>query len=179
MIILLLSFLGLNFASLQQEPGYTRIVGRASQYWPGDGHCGSELANGKTFKVTDAHFAHRTLPLGTSGILCSIRTGLCVRTSAQDRGPFGSRLSCLEAKRDPSKLQGRTLVGKPPRLVRWGKRRDGTYRVCYWWQAQIRLKPGWKRRGEFDLTRPVAKAIGHKAFGRVVFFYKKKPREEI
>lgn len=174
MTILLLSLL----TTLQQENSYAHITGRATTYWPNDGHCGPRLADGARFHRESRHIAHRTLPLGTTGHLCSIRTGLCVLVSVRDRGPFGASIPCSAANRDPSKLRFRTRVGHKPRLVRWGKRRDGSYRVCYWWQAQIKLKSGWRRRGEFDLTRPVAKAIGHRAFGQVVFFYKKPRRDE-
>ena len=154
-------------AMLQQENNYETVSGRATVYYPSDGHCGSHRADGKPFRADDSHIAHRTLSLGTTGYLCSIRSGLCVRTSVRDRGPFGAVRRCDQG------LKAAGPLGRP-RLRRWGKRRDGSYRVCFWWQAQIKLRPGWRRRGAFDLTRPVARAIKHKAFDRVVFFYKKR-----
>lgn len=150
----------ITIAVLTQDPALHRVSGRATVYYPGDGHCGSERADGKRFRPTDAHIAHRSLPLGTRGRLCSLRTGRCIETVVRDRGPFGAKRPCR--------------AGPPAgraRLARWG-------RVCYWWQMQIKLQPGWERRGEFDLTRPVARAIGHRAFDRVVFFYRRRQPPE-
>ena len=155
-------------SALSQEHTHEAKLGRATIYWPKDGHCGGTRANGKPFLATDDHVAHRTLPLGTPGYMCSVHTGLCVRTHIGDRGPYGAKYPCNKSKKPPSS-HGR--IGRP-RLVRWGKHPDGSYRVCYWWQAQIHLRAGWNRRGEFDLTRPVATAIKHREFGKVVFFYK-------
>lgn len=62
-------------------------AGPATIYFPGDGMCGAERADGKRFTIKDTHIAHRTLPLGTVGFLCGRRG--CVLTSVQDRGPFG------------------------------------------------------------------------------------------
>jgi hypothetical protein len=138
--------------------GYHPVHGRATVYYPRDGHSGFHRADGRPFTRQDHHIAHRTLPLGTTGYLCSVRTSRCVLASVQDRGPFGAKRSC----------KGRTPA--KARLIKYG-------RTCFYWQAQIRLKPGWARRGEFDLTRPVAKAIGHRPFDPVVFFHRL-PRPE-
>lgn len=156
-MILRLLILSSIFTYRSSEPEYVAEIGVATIYYPGDGHSGRIKADGSAFKKTDSHIAHRTLPLGTSGYLCSIRTGRCVHTRVQDRGPFGATLPC---NKDPSNAKG---IGKP-RLAKWG-------RVCYWLQTQVHLQRGWRRRGQFDLTRPVARAIGHKPFERVVFFY--------
>jgi hypothetical protein len=142
--------------SLSSE--YRVEVGAATIYYPGDGNCGTHKADGTRFTKKDNHIAHRRLPLGTPGFVCNIRTGACVRTVVSDRGPWGAVIPCRRYK-GPSKGG----IGTPKRH-KWG-------RVCFWWQAQIKLQPGWKRRGKFDLTRLVARAIGHKAFDRVVFFY--------
>jgi len=136
--------------------------GCATVYYPGDGNCGKERADGRSFTKRDFHIAHRTLRLGTSGYLCSYRSRLCVKVAVRDRGPYGAVLSCRK------KLSNAKGLGRP-RLVKYG-------RTCYWWQAQIQLQTGWKRRGEFDITLPVARAIRHKAFDRVIFFYRKKTR---
>lgn len=138
---ILLQLLGIHEASR---------TGLATTYWPGDGHCGGERADGRAFTSEDAHVAHRRLPMGTSGFLCSKRTGLCVWTSVRDRGPFGALRSCQEVR------QGRQLKWKGQ---------------CMRWRAMTRLQEGWAYRGEFDLTRPVSQAIGHQPFDEVVFFY--------
>jgi len=148
----------LLLSMLVNTHGYESVSGRATIYYPGDGHCGKTRADGRPFKKADTHIAHRRLPLGTKGYACNVRTGLCARTYVGDRGPFGATWAC--SKGDPGEVGG---IGTP--------RRVGKGRSCAWWQAQIRLKPGWKRRGAFDLTMPVAKAIGHKAFDKLVFFY--------
>ncbi len=125
--------------------------GLATIYWPGDRNSDTEKADGSRFKKSDRHIAHRRLPLGTEGILCNVRSGRCTETVVSDRGPFGTVKPC-EAGLDEG------------RKIKWrGK--------CHRWKAQTRLKRGWVFRGEFDLTVPVAKAIGHRPFDRVVFFY--------
>ena len=157
-MMLKLLVLGLAFIShWYKRTEYVLEHGVATVYYPGDGNCGRIKADGSRFRKTDSHIAHRTLPLGTSGYVCSIRTGLCVYTRVQDRGPYGATLPCNKRL---TKTKG---IGKP-KLAKWG-------RVCYWLQTQVHLQRGWKYRGSFDLTRPVSKAIGHKPFERVVFFY--------
>jgi hypothetical protein len=123
-------------------------AGRATIYWPGDGHCGSMRADGKMFTRADNHIAHRWLPLGTAGWLCSRRTGRCTLTSVQDRGPFGS-CPAAEAHR------------------LWPR--------CRGWRVHTRPRRGWRYRGEFDITRPVAEAIQHRPFDVVDFFYWREP----
>lgn len=130
-------------------------VGAATVYWPGDGSCGGEKADGSRFDAEDDHIAHRSLPLGTAGWLCSQRTGLCTWTEVRDRGPFGGTRPCAEES------SGRVI-----RWVPWSKRKG-----CWRWKVITRPKPGWRYRGEFDLTRPVAEAIAHRAFEKAVFFF--------
>lgn len=158
--------LAVSLACISPSQGSHKNVrikaGKATIYYPGDGNCGKWKADGSRFKKTDSHIAHRRLPIGTTGYLCSVKHGLCIRTSVQDRGPFGAMLPC---DKDPSEAKG---IGNP-RLIKYG-------RACYWWQAQTRLQEGWRYRGEFDLTRPVAKAIRHKAFDQVVFIYTRSNR---
>lgn len=127
--------------------------GLATIYWPGDRNCGTEKADGSRFRKSDRHIAHRRLPLGTEGLLCSVPSGRCIWTIVSDRGPFGAVQRC-SAK-----------GAAAGRKIKWqGK--------CHRWQAQPgRLRPGWSYRGEFDLTVPVARAIGHRPFDRVVFYY--------
>jgi len=132
-------------------------IGTATIYYPGDGHCGKITATGRPFRPSDNHIAHRTLRLNTRGVVCNIHSGRCVRTRIGDRGPYGSMLRY--SRRAPSAKGG---IGRP-RQIRWkGKR--------YWYQTRIRARNGWVHRGTFDLTRSVAKAIGHRAFQRVIFF---------
>lgn len=134
-------------------------TGNATIYYPNDGHCGKWKADGTRFRKTDRHIAHRRLPLKTWGIICSLRTGLCADTSVRDRGPYGAIISCNRYRL----YKPKGGIGKPKRYS-WS-------RTCFYWQAQIRLHNGWKRRGNFDITRPVARDIKHKAFEPVLFIY--------
>jgi len=133
---------------LQFLPSPESVTGNATAYWPGDHFCGTERADGRPFLATDTHIAHRRLPLRTPGFVCNKTR--CVFTEVLDRGPFGAVRPCSETS------QGRA--------VRWKGR-------CHRWRALIRLREGWKYRGEFDLTRPVADALGHHAFEIVAFYY--------
>jgi len=129
-------------------PPLQATAGNATAYWPGDHFCGMERADGRPFRATDTHVAHRRLPLGTPGLACNQLR--CVFTTVQDRGPFGAVRPCAETARG--------------RLVRWkGK--------CHRWRVQTRPHLGWSWRGEFDLTRPVAEALKHRAFERIIFYY--------
>jgi len=143
---------------------YAIDFGRATVYYPGDGNCGEIKANGGRFKHTDDHIAHRTIPLGTVGYLCSTRTKKCTYTVVHDRGPFGAIRPC---KGQPDTPKGRFRARK----IRWKKR-------CHWHQVQIKLKKGWRYRGQFDLTKAAARRIGHRAFDKVVFMYEK-PRAKL
>lgn len=129
-------------------------IGRATMYYPGDGFCGPIRADGRRFKATDTHIAHRRIPLGTKGIICSSRTHRCVNTAVRDRGPYAMVIRCGLAKRPY-------------------KRKIKILRKCHYWKAGIKLIKGWRWRGVFDLTRPVAKAIGLRSFDKVYFIYKK------
>lgn len=160
--MILVTSLACIFPSHQDSRDVKVQAGRATIYYPGDGHCGTHRADGRVFKKTDSHIAHRWLPIGTTGYLCNVKRGLCVKTTVRDRGPFGAMLPC---RKDPSTAKGIGI----PKLIKWG-------RVCYWWQAQTRLQKGWRYRGVFDLTRPVARAIRHKAFEKVVFIYLRSAR---
>lgn len=123
--------------------GLEVVEGPATVYWPGDGYCGSERADGHEFRETDDHIAHRTLPLGTKGFICSKRTGLCVLTAVRDRGPFGATRPC-------------------------------GYGRC--WRAMTHVHPPWTWRGEFDVTRPVARVLRHRGFEPLVFLYWSAPK---
>lgn len=111
-----------------------------------------------------SHIAHRDLPLGTTGLLCNLRSGHCTRSVVRDRGPWGAIIPCSEVTEAP-KSGKRFKVRK----IRWNRR-------CYYYQVQRHLLPGWSRRGNFDLTKPLAKAIGHRAFDMVVFIYQPKKK---
>lgn len=128
--------------------------GLATVYYPNDGHCGDFKADGTRFKNQDSHIAHRWIPLGTKGVLCNTRTKLCTKTVVRDRGPFGALRRCQKSS---------TL-----RKIKWRKR-------CYNYEVQTKLKRGFWYRGKFDLTRPVAKAIKHRAFDKVIFLYTSSP----
>lgn len=135
--------------------------GLATMYYPGDRSCGTEKADGSRFTTHDEHIAHRWLPLGTAGYLCNYRNQQCVITEVRDRGPFGAIKPCSKEKPKSYVINGKTFT---PRQIKWNKK-------CYWWQAQIRLQKGFRYRGTFDITKPLAKKIDFRAFDRVVFFY--------
>jgi len=135
-------------------PPHQVVAGPATIYWPGDGHCGMERADGRHFKQEDRHIAHRRLPLGTVGWICSTRTRRCAWTVVLDRGPFGAIRPC---EADEGNQAGHRHI----------RRRAG----CWHWRVLIRPVSGWRYRGEFDITRPVARAIGHQAFDRLIFYY--------
>lgn len=130
------------------------IIGIATVYISGDGFTGSFRADGKRFHNSQLIVAHRTLPLGTRGWMCSARTGKCVGVTVSDRGPYGAYYACSN---------GRRLPGTPP--GRW----------C-WRNGYRGLSPGEQYRGTFDMTRAVQKAIGHRAFDRVMFVYRRTNR---
>lgn len=136
----------------------TILVGLATSYWPGDGLNAGICANGKPFTHADWHVAHRSLPLGTRGTLCNLRTGMCVPTVVADRGPFG----CIRRCETMIPEEARRLKA---RRIKWKKK-------CHWWKACVgRIDGDWKYRGKFDLTQPVADAIGHRQFDEVAFYY--------
>lgn len=112
----------------------------------------------RCFFDTQTHIASRTIALGTHGVICNLRTNMCVRTRVMDRGPYGAIIPCKEIndKRLTSKLRKLNIGNK-----------------CYYYQVQIKLRSGWKRRGKFDLTLPVARAIHHHPFDMVIFIYAK------
>jgi hypothetical protein len=137
--------------------GNTFQISPATIYWPGDGQCSQKLANGRDFKRSDNHLAHRRLPLGLHGVVCSLRTFRCERTVVSDRGPFGAIQKCR------SRFD-RFIGFKETKKIKW-------HGQCHFWQTQVRLAKGWQRRGDFDLTLPLAKKLGHKQFEPVIFFY--------
>lgn len=133
------------------------ILGLATSYWPGDGFNAGICANGKPFTATDSHVAHRSLPFGTRGTLCNLRTGMCVPTMIADRGPFG----CVRRCETMIPEEGQRLRA---RKIKWKK-------SCYWWKVCLRPEVGWQHRGRFDVTQPVADAIGYRQFDEVAFYY--------
>lgn len=142
--------------------GLKQQSGLATVYHPGDRSCGKERADGKRFTSEDDHIAHRWLPLGTKGFICNQRTNKCTFTVVRDRGPFGAIRPCTTPQPEPFRIAGKTFSVMK---IKWGK-------DCYWWQAQPgRLQHGFKYRGSFDVTKPVAQRIGMRGFDKVVFYY--------
>jgi hypothetical protein len=131
-----------------------KIQGPATIYWPKDGYCGDVRADGKPFVETDTHVAHRRLPLGTTGIICSPTSKKCTWTSVRDRGPWGAVRPCEDV----------IDLEVFPRQIYTGRRK-----TCYWWSPMIRLESGWTYRGVMDLTRPIAEKLKHKPFERIFF----------
>jgi hypothetical protein len=130
--------------------------GLASVYWPGDRQSGMVKANGEEFRKIDRHIAHRDLPLGTKGNLCNPWNNICIETVVQDRGPFGAIISC-----DKVPI---TRDSNPILQITWRNR-------CYYWQIQKNLQRGWRYRGNFDITKPLAKKLKHRSFDPLYFFY--------
>jgi len=125
-------------------------TGVASVYWPGDGHCGTHRADGKRFTIAQCHIAHRSWPLGTPVAVCSTRTGRCVRSTVQDRGPFGA---CLAGSR--------------------------TLR-CKQWGLKIRKEDPGTWRGIADLSKCVWLKLGNKQGLQHITLYRlKKERNEV
>lgn len=138
--------------------------GRATVYFPNDGHCGTHRADGAVFTRSDDHFAHRTLPLGTTGLLCNLKTHVCTEATVRDRGPYGAIRSCKAGAPEPYHFRGKVFRA---RKIRWLRR-------CHYIQTQPgRMTEGFKRRVEFDLTKPIAKQLKHRAFDHVVFIYRR------
>lgn len=138
--------------------GTYTVSGRATIYWPGDGYNAGERADGKRFRRRDFHIAHRWLPLGTRGWLCGRRG--CAPVVVRDRGPYGVLQRC---PREAAACERRRGTAQCRRII-WE-------RSCHLWMAQTRRRVGWRYRGEFDLTRPVARALGHRAFERLTFYW--------
>ena len=136
-------------------------IGLATIYYPGDGFSGKHKADGTAFVMGQNHIAHRKLPLGTEGWVCSLKSGICYRTVVRDRGPYGAIRKCSEGVGSAKPYVSATGF-HPIRKIRW----KGS---CYYWQSQHPLSPGWRYRGEFDITRRVAKKIKMRAFDRVIF----------
>jgi hypothetical protein len=68
------------------------LVGGLSVYYPGDGHCGTQLACGGRFKVGMHHIAIRQWRgrCGAPAVVCSAVTRRCVWTRVADSGPWGA-----------------------------------------------------------------------------------------
>jgi hypothetical protein len=163
-IILYYLFNLLTISEIYGDSHYNKsISGKATIYHLGDGHCGRYKADGKKFTSEDDHIAHRWLSLRLKGRLCNIRTKLCIIASIGDRGPFGALRECGKGKPVDYKVAGKIFRAKK---ITWNKK-------CYYWQAQpYKLQKGFKYRGEFDLTKPIARKIDHRPFDKVIFYYR-------
>lgn len=147
-----------------QTGHFNRIKqGRATTYYPGDGHCGKVRADGRPFLKTDWHIAHRSLPMHTLGVLCNKRTKICIMTYVGDRGPFGA---IAMASQFPPQTPG-----GEPRIIR-------RERICYWYQDQPELQPGWTREELTGATIPCKKlppvVVGKGYLGKIRLMYWKK-----
>jgi len=132
--------------------------GVASIYWPGDGHSGPTCADGKPFTKTRCHIAHRSWPMGSRVRVCSLRTRRCTTTYVGDRGPFGA---C-----DKRGLNPRTLACRGRWFAQVYTR--GRWRVHYHgkrWKTVPKKLGKW--RGVVDMSRCVAKRIGHRGLNYV------------
>lgn len=68
------------------------LTGGLSVYYPGDGHCGSELSCGGQFVSGQHHIAIRQWyrRCGKKAVICSDKTKKCVWTVVRDSGPWGA-----------------------------------------------------------------------------------------
>lgn len=143
------------------------VSGLATIYYPGAQYVGKYKANSEILSFKDRHIAHRTIKLGTEGVICNLRTKKCAYTRVEDRGPFGSIMPCSEPKPSPLHYKGRIF---PVKQITWKKK-------CYYWQTQPgRLRPGFKYRGTFDISLKIAQEIQLRAFDPVRFFYVKEKK---
>lgn len=126
-------------------------------YLPGDGNSGV-CATGAPLLTSDEHIAHRDLPLGTHGLLCSPTSMRCTLTHVGDRGPYGAH--SLDSHL-PTHVSPRFTTPRPLPV--------GAGHV--WYQTQVKLRPGWVRRGEFDLTKRVAERLCLRSFDQLVFLH--------
>lgn len=125
------------------------LVGGLSTYHPGDGHNSGRLACGGLFTAEQHHVAIRQWRgrCGVRALVCSAQTLRCTWTVVMDSGPWGA--VPIE--------QGYVGSGE-------AGRRAGRGKPAKRWEVQIRLKPGWRRRGVADLTLPVWRALGKPRF---------------
>lgn len=153
MLFGLLSFL---LSATNTLPSWVAQPGIASLYYPGDGHCGKIRADGRRFRATDIHVAHRSLPLGIPVIVENMSTGQWTATTVQDRGPFGY---CLHKTRHVPHCP------RVPRTIDRGRPCPATHR----WVVRTRLRRGecGYYRGVVDLTLPVARKVGIRSFAAV------------
>ena len=140
MILVLLTLLHVQNPTLKSDYGI------ASSYWPGDGMCGKQRADGKPFTASDNHIAHRWLPLGKKVWVKNLRTERWAKTTVRDRGPFGF---CL--------YKSNGCPQHPKKLSRGRRCPEG-----YKWVVRTRRRKGecGYYRGIADLTLPVARRIG-------------------
>jgi len=137
-------------------------TGMASSYWPGDGHCGQERADGKKFTRKDHHIAHRTLPLGSTVLVCNPWNNQCSKTKVQDRGTFGFCLKLGSTQPQCPKSYPKKVYQGCPAGYKWVVRTQRRRGECGFY------------RGIADLTVPVAREIGLKGIQPVVIVSFKK-----
>ena len=131
-------------------------VGLATIYWPGDGHCGEERADGKPFQATDHHIAHRTLPLGSRVMVCTFPQLRCTQTRVRDRGTYG--FCKHDSLRPPNcePLLAPDQRRKCPERYTWVVRTRAPKNECGFY------------RGIADVTRGVAADIGLQGMQMIV-----------
>jgi hypothetical protein len=159
----LLSFIFAITTSYTQLPSWQAVTGIASFYHPGDGHCGPYRADGRRFRKTDFHLAHRSLPLGLPVIVENLKNGLWTSVIVRDRGPFGF---CVhKTRRHPH-------CPRSPNPLHRGRRCPRTHR----WVVRTRLRRNecGYYRGVVDLTVPVARKIGAFTFTPVKLWVPKR-----
>lgn len=125
------------------------LAGGLSVYWPGDGHNAGQLACGGTFAPGQHHIAIRQWRgrCGRPAAVCAAATQKCAWTTIRDSGPWGAVRDARRDTRGAVSLGRRVGRGKPTM-----------------WEVQIKLKPGWRRRGVVDLTKPLWEELGRPPF---------------
>lgn len=131
------------------------VPAKLSVYWPGDGHNKGQLACGGVFSREQVHVAVRDWPqrgCRRRVVVFSAETGRAVLARVMDAGPFGI-------------VRVTGSAGARERGKDWGI-----------WTKSLRAPPGWRFRGDVDLSRGLWEALGRPKFlSRVYLLYL--PRE--
>jgi len=123
-------------------------AGPLSIYAPNDGHNSGQLACGGTFARGQRHIAHRRwrkLGCGRPVLVVSKSTGRYAMATVRDAGPFG-------------------VVEVLPKSVK----RKPRWKV---WTRSLKAPPGWRWRGEVDLSYDLWLDLGKPRFLSHVTLY--------
>ena len=137
--------------------------GRLSMYEPQDGHHSEKLCCGGMMDWTSVHIAYRRwwkVGCGRKVWVCADATGRCALATVRDAGPFGVYTGTFESSKKMLR-EGRLRVASR------AERKRG------------RPRPGWKWRGQTDLSWALWRKLGKPKFlsrVRLYFLPKRRPR---